>query len=97
MIIDIGQRKDKIGYCHNFKTRLGVNPELGLGHGSGWPLTRVNVRIKIVVNIVLKLDLGVYSGPDSGYRLGWPLNRVNIKIKMVIIIVLKSYPGVNLG
>jgi len=96
-MIDIGQYKYKIDYCHNFKPWIGVNPELGSGHWLGWPLTRVNIRIKIVVIIVLKSNSGVNSGPDSGHRLGWPLNRVNVRIKMVIIIVLKSYPRVDLG
>jgi hypothetical protein len=43
-------------YYYSFKTRLeirpGVDPGLGLGHGSRWPLTRVNVKIKMT--IVLK-------------------------------------------
>ena len=30
-----------------------------MSHGSGWPLTQVNVRIKIVIIIVLKPDSGV--------------------------------------
>jgi hypothetical protein len=40
------------------------------GHGSGWPLTLVKVRIKLVIIIVLKLNSEVYLGSGLGHWLG---------------------------
>jgi hypothetical protein len=61
----------------------------------GW--TRVNVRIKITIIIVLKSDLGVNQGkaPITVWESQHELTRVNIWITMVIIIVLKPDLGVD--
>jgi len=49
-------------------------------------LTQVNVRMKIIIIIILKLDR-VDLGPDLSHDSGWPLTRVNIRIKIIIIIL----------
>jgi hypothetical protein len=67
-----------------------VDPGLGLGHRSGWSLTRANVRIKIVIIIILKPDSGVALMLGSSHISGWPLTWVNISIKVVIIISFKT-------
>jgi hypothetical protein len=52
--MSVGQHENKSSYYCNFKTRSGVNP----GHKSKGS-TRVNVRIKIIIIIVLKSNFGV--------------------------------------
>jgi hypothetical protein len=74
--VDLSRRKNKNGYYHSFKTQFGGRLGEGLGHEWDWSLTRINIKIKMVIIIVLKSD--------------WSLTRINIKTKMVIIIVLKS-------
>jgi len=46
-------------YYHSFKPDLGVDLRQGLGHEWGGPLTWVNVRTKIIIIIILKLDMGI--------------------------------------
>jgi len=36
-----------------------VNLEKDFGYKSSWPLTQVNIRIKIVIIVVLKPDSGI--------------------------------------
>jgi hypothetical protein len=52
-------------------------------------LTRVNIRIKVNIIIILKPDLEVNLGQDPIHRSGWLLAMVKIRIKIIIIIVLK--------
>jgi hypothetical protein len=70
-----------------------VDQEQGPGHEWGWLLTRVNVRIKLVIIIILKPDLRVNPWP---VRLEY-VPRGQCKIKVVIIIVLKCDSRINLG
>ena len=67
--------------------------------GSWVGLTRVNVRIKMVIIIILKPDLRVDSEQGPGHMLvGQPeLIQVNMKIKMVIIVILKLDLGSTRG
>jgi len=58
-------------------------------------LNRVNIRIKIIFIIVLKLKSGVDLWLGLVHKLGWPLTWVNIRIKMIIIIILKLESGVD--
>jgi hypothetical protein len=44
-----------------------------MSDGSSWPLTWVNIRIKRVIIILLKLDLGVEPRLSSGHEPGWSL------------------------
>jgi len=88
-LVDFGQRNDKNDYYYNFKIRLGVDLWPSTGHRSGWPLTRVNVRIKMNIIIVLKLNSGVDMIPVLGHGSCWPMTQVNLRIKIIIIIVLK--------
>jgi len=62
-------------------------------------LTQVNVKIKVVIITVLKLDLGVYQAKARvTSQDGQPkLSQVNIRIKTIIIIVLKRSLRVNTG
>jgi hypothetical protein len=83
------QHKNKSDYYHGFKSNSGVDPKQGPGGGSSWPLTCVNIKIKVVIIIVLKSDTGVDPMPRPGHGSGWPLNRINVRIKLVIIIILK--------
>lgn len=59
---------------------------LGTKTGSRWSLFQVNIRIKMINIIVLKLDSMVDLRPDSG----WSLTQFNLRIKMIIAFVLKS-------
>jgi hypothetical protein len=52
-------------------------------------LTRVNIRIKVNIIIVLKPDFEVDPGQDPIHKSGWLLAMIKIKIKIIIIIVLK--------
>lgn len=40
--------------------------KIQLGYGSGWPLTRVNRKIKAIMIIVLKFNSGVNPGSSPG-------------------------------
>jgi hypothetical protein len=74
---------------------LGVDLGQVPGHEWDWPLTRVNIRTKVVIIIVLKPN----SRVDPGHMLGgstW-VDLGQHKIKVIIIIVLKLYLGVNPG
>jgi len=67
--------------------------------------TRVDLsqhKIKMVIIIVLKLDLGLTQGKAliTNYEGQPGLTRVNIRIKIIIIVViifLKPDSGVDLG
>jgi hypothetical protein len=55
-------------------------------------LTRVNIKIKVIIVIVLKANSGVNprQGLGHGSRVS---NSVNIWIKVITIIVLKPHSG----
>jgi len=62
-------------------------------------LTQVNLKIKIIIIIVIKLDSRVDAKQNPSHRSGgsiW-LTQVNIRIKVVMIIVLKLDSGFDLG
>jgi hypothetical protein len=85
------------GKASSFKTRpegrlrVKLDP-LGPGHGSGW----LNIRIKIIIIIVLKLDSGVDPRLIPGHGSRWSFTQINLRIKMIIIIILKLDSGVDL-
>jgi hypothetical protein len=81
--IDSSQHDDKKVIIIVLKLDLGVDPGQDSSHESGWPLTYVNIRIKVII-VVLKLIKS------------WLLTWVNVRIKIVIIIVLKHKLGIDL-
>ena len=62
-------------------------------------LTQVNIKIKIIFIIVIKLDSRVDAGQNPSHKSGGSirLTQVNIRIKVVMIIVLKLDSGFDLG
>jgi hypothetical protein len=80
------------------KLKLGVELEPGPSCGRR-PLTRVNVRIKLIIIKVLKTRVEGRRGAKLGSRVGLTMTRVNIRIRIIIIIiiVLKLYLGVDPG
>jgi hypothetical protein len=77
------------------KRNSRVDPRPGLSYMSGWPLTCINIRIKLIIIIVLKPNLVVDSRLSPCQGLGWPLTLVNIRIQMIINIILKPNWGVD--
>jgi hypothetical protein len=67
LTIDLSQHNDKNDYYYSFKTWLGNQPGARTRLRPGWPLTRVYLRINIVIIIILKLYSGVDPGPDFSH------------------------------
>jgi hypothetical protein len=62
----------------------------GLGHEWGGPLTWVNVRTKIIIIIILKLDMGSTRGKAWVMCQECQLGKIRVNIIFfIIIIVLK--------
>jgi hypothetical protein len=73
---------------------LGFSPS----HRPSWPLTRVNVRIKIIIIIiVLKPYLKVNLGLDPSHGPCLPLTRVSIRIKNGYYYNFKTWFESQLG
>jgi hypothetical protein len=49
-------------------------------------LTRVNIKIKIIIIIILKFNSGIEPVYGHGHEWGSPLTQVNTKTKMITII-----------
>ena len=73
------------------KIDLGAILVQGSGHKWDWLLIQVDIRIKTVIIIILKLDSRIDIGRDPGHEDD------QHKIKMVIIIILKLDSSVNPG
>jgi hypothetical protein len=86
-LVDPGQPKNKNNCYYNFKSRLRAKS----WSRGGLIITLINVRIKIIIIVVLKLDLE----PSLDRRLR-PLTWVNKMIE-VVIIVLKTIQDHELG
>jgi hypothetical protein len=71
LAIDLGKYNDKNSYYHSFKTQF--RSRLGAKLESSWPLTRVNIRIKVVIIVFLKPDSGIDPMQDPSHESGWPL------------------------
>jgi len=69
-------------YYHSFKTQLESQPVIRFRSHIG----RVNVRIKVTIIIVLKVNSEIDLGKT----------RVNVRINMVIIVILKLNSRVSL-
>jgi hypothetical protein len=70
--------KDKNSYYYSFKTQLdrrflGQSLSHWLRSRSWVGLTRVSIRIKVIIIIALKPDSNVDSGQDPGDKWSWPL------------------------
>jgi hypothetical protein len=60
--VDLSQCKNKSAYYYSFKIQFEGQPRTRPELLAGWLLTRVNVRTKFIINIVLELDSMVDLG-----------------------------------
>jgi hypothetical protein len=79
-----------------FKTQL--NGQFRARPESGWPLTRVNLRIKVVIIIVLKSNSGVNLGkaPIVGQVDHWYYYSFKIRLRGWPETSLKSQIGLTI-
>jgi hypothetical protein len=93
--IDSSQHDDKKVIIIVLKLDLGVDPGQDPSHESGWPLTHVNIRIKVII-IVLKLIKG-WLEPKLGSRAGLTIDLSQCKDKNSYYHSFKTWIGDRFG